>query len=128
MSVRARPTSPHLQIYRWTITMAMSIIHRATGIANYAGMALFVIWLVAAAMGQETLNAVNFVYGSWFGQLVLFGFTWSLVHHMLGGLRHWVWDFTVMMEPGQREALAWATIIASVIITLLIWTIFVWVA
>lgn len=108
--------------------MAMSIIHRATGIANYAGMALFVIWLVAAAMGQEPLNAVNFIYGSWFGQLVLFGFTWSLVHHMLGGLRHWVWDFTVMMEPGQREALAWATIIASVIVTLLIWTIFVWVA
>ena len=67
MSVRARPTSPHLQIYRWTITMAMSIIHRATGIANYAGMALLAIWLVAAAADQEALNLVNLVYGSWFG-------------------------------------------------------------
>ncbi|WIY52630.1 succinate dehydrogenase, cytochrome b556 subunit [Devosia sp. YIM 151766] len=128
MSVRARPTSPHLQIYRWTITMAMSIFHRATGIANYAGMALFVIWLMAAAMGQEALDGVNIVYGSWFGQVVLFGFTWSLVHHMLGGLRHWIWDFTVMLEPGQREALAWATLAGSIAITILIWTIFVWVA
>ena len=128
MSVRARPTSPHLQIYRWTITMTMSIFHRATGIANYAGMALLAIWLVAAAADQEALNLVNLVYGSWFGQLVLFLFTWSLVHHMLGGLRHWVWDFAVMMEPGQRELMAWATLAASVVITLLIWTVFVWMA
>lgn len=128
MSVRARPTSPHLQIYRWTITMTMSIFHRATGIANYAGMALLAIWLVAAAADQEALNLVNLVYGSWFGQLVLFLFTWSLVHHMLGGLRHWVWDFAAMMEPGQRELMAWATIAASVVITLLIWTVFVWMA
>ncbi|MFC3703975.1 succinate dehydrogenase, cytochrome b556 subunit [Devosia honganensis] len=128
MSVRARPISPHLQIYRWTVTMTMSILHRATGIANYAGMALFALWLVAAASGQEALNQVNLVYGSWFGQLVLFGFTWSLVHHMLGGLRHFVWDFTAMMEPGQREAMAWVTITGSVVLTLLIWTLFVWMA
>lgn len=128
MSVRARPTSPHLQIYRWTITMAMSIAHRATGIANYAGMALLAIWLVAAAIGQEPLNLVNAIYASWFGQIVLFGFTFSLVHHMLGGLRHWVWDFAVMMEPGQREMLAWANLAGSIVITLLIWTVFVWAA
>ena len=128
MSVRARPTSPHLQIYRWTITMAMSIAHRATGIANYAGMALLAIWLVAAAIGQEPLNLVNAIYGSWFGQLVLFGFTFSLVHHMLGGLRHWVWDFAVLMEPRQREALAWANLAGSIVVTLLIWTVFVWAA
>ncbi|SMQ86136.1 succinate dehydrogenase subunit C [Devosia lucknowensis] len=128
MSVRARPTSPHLQIYRWTVTMTMSILHRATGIANYAGMALLAIWLGAAAFGQDQLTMVNYIYGSWFGQIVLFGFTWSLVHHMCGGLRHFVWDTAAMMEPGQREAMAWATIIASVIITILIWTAFVWMA
>ncbi|MBJ3786446.1 succinate dehydrogenase, cytochrome b556 subunit [Devosia sediminis] len=126
MSVRARPISPHLQIYRWTITMAMSILHRVTGIANYAGMTLLVIWLVAAALGQEALSAVNSLYGSWFGQLVLFGYTWSLVHHMCGGLRHFVWDRAAMLEPGRRQQLAWATPIASVIITLLIWILFVW--
>lgn len=108
--------------------MAMSILHRATGIANYAGMTLLVIWLVAAALGQDALAAVNFIYGSWFGQLILFGFTWSLVHHMCGGVRHFIWDFAVMMEQGQRSAIAWATLAASITITLLVWTIFVWAA
>ena len=128
MSVRARPTSPHLQIYRWTITMAMSILHRATGIANYAGMTLFVGWLLAAALGAEALEAVNGVYGSWFGQLILFGLSWSLIHHMCGGIRHFVWDFAVMMEPGQRSIAAWVTLGASIAITLLVWTLFVWMA
>lgn len=125
MTVRARPLSPHLQIYRWTITMAMSIAHRATGIANYAGMTLLVVWLAAAAWGQEPLNVVNDIYGSWFGQVVLFGFTWSLIHHMLGGIRHFFWDFIIGMEAGQREALAWINVIASAVLTVLLWIVFV---
>ena len=127
MTVRARPTSPHLQIYRWTVTMTMSILHRATGIANYFGVCLFVIWLLAAAFSADALDVVNAIYGSWFGQIVMFLFSWSLVHHMCGGIRHFVWDTAAMMESGQREKMAWATIIASVVITLLIWTAFVWV-
>ena len=126
MTVRSRPLSPHILIYRWTITMTMSIAHRATGIANYAGMALLVIWLGAAAWGQEPLNMVNAIYGSWFGQVVRFGYYWSLIHHMLGGLRHFVWDFILGMEAGQREALAWANLIGSIVLTLLVWTLFVW--
>ncbi|KKC33447.1 succinate dehydrogenase, cytochrome b556 subunit [Devosia psychrophila] len=128
MTVRSRPLSPHLQVYRWTITMTMSILHRATGIANYFGTVLLVAWLAAAAWGQQPLNLVNDIYGSWFGQLVLFGFTWSLIHHMLGGLRHFVWDFIIGMEAGQREMLAWANVIASVVLTLVVWTLFVWMA
>jgi succinate dehydrogenase / fumarate reductase cytochrome b subunit len=77
--------------------------------------------------GAEPLNLVNAIYGSWLGQLVLFGYTWSLIHHMLGGLRHYVWDLIYGLEAGQREALSWANVIASVILTLLVWTIFVWV-
>lgn len=107
--------------------MAMSIAHRGTGIALYAGTALLVIWLGAAAIGQQALDIVNIVYGSWLGQLVLFGYTWALFHHMLGGLRHFVWDFIQGMEPGQREALAWANLVASIFLTLLVWTVFVWV-
>ena len=108
--------------------MAMSIAHRATGIANYIGSAFLVIWLAAAAWGQGPLESVNALYGSWLGQVVLFFYTWSLVHHMLGGIRHFVWDFTAGMEPGQRETLAWANVVLSVVLTLAIWTIFVWVA
>ena len=127
MTVRSRPLSPHILIYRWTITMTMSIVHRATGIANYVGTTLLVLWLGAAAWGPEPLNAVNALYGSWFGQLVLFLYTWSLVHHMLGGIRHFIWDFIIGLEPGQREALAWANLAASIVLTLLVWTLFVWV-
>lgn len=108
--------------------MTMSIVHRATGIANYIGTAFLVIWLAAAAWGQAPLDVVNTIYGSWFGQLVLFLYTWSLVHHMLGGIRHFVWDFIQGMEPGQREALAWANLVLSIVLTLAIWTLFVWVA
>jgi len=128
MSARPRPTSPHLSIYRFTITMAMSIVHRATGIANYAGTVLLAAWLVAAAWGEEPLGVVNAIYGSWFGLLVLFGYTWSLFHHMLGGIRHFVWDFGYGFEPGRREGLAWTNLIASVVLTLLVWTLFVWMA
>lgn len=108
--------------------MAMSIAHRATGIALYAGTALLVLWLVAAASSQEALNLVNDIYGSWFGQLVLFGYSWVLFHHMLGGIRHFIWDFIIGMEPGQREALAWANLAGSIVLTLLVWTVFVWMA
>lgn len=108
--------------------MAMSIAHRATGIALYAGTALLVLWLVAAASSQEALNLVNSIYGSWFGQLVLFGYSWVLFHHMLGGIRHFIWDFIIGMEPGQREALAWANLAGSIVLTLLVWTVFVWMA
>jgi succinate dehydrogenase / fumarate reductase cytochrome b subunit len=127
MTARPRPTSPHLQIYRFTITMTMSIVHRITGSALYVGMVLMAIWLLAAAIGPEALASVNAVYGSWFGMLVLFGYTWALLHHMLGGIRHFIWDFGQGFEPGQREGLAWANLAASIVLTLLIWTVFVWV-
>lgn len=107
--------------------MATSILHRATGLAMYAGTVLLVAWLGAAAIGQNALDVVNIIYGSWFGQFVLFCFTWAMFQHMLSGLRHFIWDFAVMMEPGRREALGWATLAGSVILTLLVWTVFVWV-
>ena len=107
--------------------MAMSIAHRATGIALYAGTVLLVLWLGAAAISQQALNPVNDLYGSWFGQIVLFGYTWAILHHMLGGIRHFIWDFIIGLEPGQREALAWANLAGSIVLTLVVWTVFVWV-
>ena len=106
--------------------MAMSIVHRATGIANYAGTALLVIWLGAAAWGQEPLNAVNAVYGSWFGQLVLFLYTWSLFHHALGGIRYFVWDFTKSMDPAGRELIVRIQWAAAIGLTLIAWALWVW--
>lgn len=116
-----RPLSPHLQIYRWSWTMAMSIFHRATGSALYAGTALLAIWLVAMASGQAAFESVQWFFGSFVGRLILFGYTWVLMHHMLGGVRHLVWDFGHGMEPAERINLARLTLVGSILLTVLIW-------
>lgn len=77
---RERPLSPHLTIYRPPITMTMSIIHRITGGALYVGTLLVAIWLMAAATSQTTFDWVNWAFGTWIGRLILFGYTWALMH------------------------------------------------
>lgn len=116
-----RPLSPHLQIYRWSWTMAMSVAHRLTGIALYGGIALFALWLVALASGPSAFEPVQDLFGSAFGILVLFAYTWVLVHHMLGGVRHLFWDFGHGMEPAERINMARFTLLGSIVLTLLIW-------
>jgi succinate dehydrogenase / fumarate reductase cytochrome b subunit len=116
-----RPLSPHLQVYRWTWTMAMSVFHRVTGTGLYIGIALFAIWLVALAAGPSAFETVQWFFGSPVGLLILFGYTWVLMHHMLGGVRHLVWDFGRGMEPGERMNMARFTLIGSITLTVAIW-------
>lgn len=116
-----RPLSPHVSIWRPTITYVMSIMHRITGAALYFGTVLLVVWLVAAASGPGTFDPVNAVYGSIPGRIVLFLYSWALLHHMLGGIRHFIWDFQLAMDPPNANLLGWATIIGSVTLTILIW-------
>lgn len=106
--------------------MTMSIVHRATGIALYGGTLLLALWLVGAAIGGAFFDGVNWLFGSWFGQLVLFAYTWVLLHHMFGGIRHFLWDLTKAMDPVGRETIVRIQLAASVLLTLLIWAIFVW--
>jgi succinate dehydrogenase / fumarate reductase cytochrome b subunit len=87
-----RPLSPHLQIYRWPITMVASIAHRATGLALAAGTLLLSWWLIAAATGPEAYGAFARVAGNPVGEIILFGFLWSLAFHLLNGVRHLAWD------------------------------------
>ena len=117
----ARPLSPHLSIFRPLITMVMSIVHRITGVALYFGMVLLAWWLLAAASGPGAYHLAAGFFGSWFGLLILFGFTWALIHHLLGGIRHLIWDTGAGYSYEGRNGLAWATIIGSVVLTLLIW-------
>jgi succinate dehydrogenase / fumarate reductase cytochrome b subunit len=126
MAPRSRPLSPHLLIYKFTLTMAMSIIHRITGVANYVGTLLLVGWLAAAALGEGPLDAVNAIFASWLGQLMLLGYTWSLFHHMLGGIRHFVWDFGKALDPAGRETIVRIQLGASILLTLAAWAVFVW--
>ena len=119
----ARPLSPHLSIFRPLITMVMSIVHRITGLGLYFGMLLLAWWLLAAAVGPGAFETANAFFGSWFGRLILFGFTWALIHHLLGGIRHLIWDTGAGFGEKTRNGLAWATIIGSVILTLVVWVI-----
>jgi len=118
-----RPLSPHLQIYRVTLTMAMSIAHRATGLALYVGTLLLVWWLVAAASGPTAYADVQAFIGSFIGRLIIFGYTWALMHHLLSGIRHFVWDLGYGFKPNEREALTWGALIGGISLTVLLWII-----
>ena len=115
--------SPHLQVYRLTLSMVMSGTHRITGAVLYLGTLLMVWWLVAAAAGPKAYADVQWFMGSIIGRLVLFGYTWALIHHMVGGMRHLIWDMGHGLETADRERLIFATIASSVTITLLLWII-----
>jgi succinate dehydrogenase / fumarate reductase cytochrome b subunit len=116
-----RPLSPHLQIYRPMLTMMMSIAHRISGAANAAGFVLLAWWLIAIAAGPDAYAHVSHFFAGILGRIVLFLFTWSLVHHMLGGMRHLVWDTGRALDKTSIEVLAWLTIIGSIVLTVLIW-------
>ena len=116
-----RPISPHLGIYRMQITMVMSIVHRITGAANYFGTLLLAAWLVSIAMGESQYAAVNAAFAHPVGKLVLFGYTWSVIHHMLGGMRHLLWDTGRGLQPRSADILGWLTIIGSLSLTVLLW-------
>ena len=90
--VHGRPLSPHLGIYKWPITMATSITHRATGVAISAGMILLAWGLIALASGPEMYQPFVAAIANPIGLVVLFGFLWSLVYHFLNGIRHLAWD------------------------------------
>jgi succinate dehydrogenase / fumarate reductase cytochrome b subunit len=117
-----RPISPHLSIYRPQINMVMSIVHRITGSALYVGTVLLAAWLVAAAMGPREFAIVNGLFAHPLGLLVLLGYTWALVHHMLGGVRHLIWDTGQALDIKSVNGLSWLSLIASLATTAVLWT------
>jgi succinate dehydrogenase / fumarate reductase cytochrome b subunit len=118
-----RPLSPHLQIYRPLLTMVMSIVHRITGAGLYLGTLLMAWWLIAAASGPNAYADIGAFMSSVFGRVILFGYTWALIHHMLGGMRHLIWDTGHGFGPTEREWLAGATLVGSIGLTLLLWAV-----
>lgn len=117
----ARPLSPHLQIYKMPVSMVMSIVHRIAGAALYFGTAIVACVLVSAATGPEDYAYVTGLLAWWPGQIVLLGYTWALLHHLAGGLRHFLWDTGRGFELKTIDLLSWATLAFSVTGTLLVW-------
>ncbi len=116
-----RPLSPHLGIYRMSISMLMSIVHRITGAALYFGTILLAAWLIGIAQGPKAFNTVNSFFGHPVGLFIMFGYTWALIHHMLGGLKHFVWDTGRGFNLRTVNLLSWLTPILSVGLTAAIW-------
>ena len=116
-----RPLSPHLFIYKPMLTMLMSIAHRITGLGLYFGTLLLAWWLLAAATGPSAYAGIGAFMSSFVGRLLLFGYTWALMHHMLGGIRHLIWDNGRGFGAQEREWLAIATVVGSISLTLVIW-------
>jgi succinate dehydrogenase / fumarate reductase cytochrome b subunit len=105
------------------LTFVMSGFHRISGAVLYFGMFLIAWWLIAAASGPNAYANVEWFMGSLIGRLMLFGYTWALLHHMLGGIRHLIWDLGLGFEPAEREFLALATIVGSIALTLIVWVV-----
>jgi succinate dehydrogenase / fumarate reductase cytochrome b subunit len=116
-----RPLSPHLFIYKPTLTMMMSIVHRMTGGALYFGTLLVAWWLLAAASGPNAYAGFGSFMSSFVGRFILLGYTWALVHHALGGLRHLIWDTGRGFGPQEREWLVAANLVGSIALTVIIW-------
>ena len=121
MAQAKRPLSPHLQIYHWPVTMATSILHRATGVALGAGTLLLTWWLVAAASGPSAFADAQAFLSNWLGQLVLLGFSWSLIYHLFNGIRHLFWDAGMGFEIETANRTGWWVIVGSVVVTLIVW-------
>jgi succinate dehydrogenase / fumarate reductase cytochrome b subunit len=121
MAQSARPLSPHLQIYKWHLTMALSIGHRVTGIGLALGLVLLVWWLVALASGPEAFGTVQAVMASWIGGLVLFGYTFAVLYHLANGIRHLAWDLGYGFDLGVAAGSGIAVLGFAGAATILTW-------
>ena len=116
-----RPMSPHLQIYDLPLTARLSILHRGTGAVLFIGLLLMVWVLAAAAGGSESWQSMYGFLSSWFGKLILFGFTFSLYYHMCNGIRHLFWDIGKGFKLSDAERNGKIVIATSIALTVLTW-------
>ncbi|MCP1199200.1 succinate dehydrogenase, cytochrome b556 subunit [Notoacmeibacter sp. MSK16QG-6] len=121
--MRPRPLSPHLQIYKPIPSMMMSILHRLTGVGLYFGMAIVALFLLALAGGEGGHDLFSELFGSIIGIVVLFLFSWVLFHHMLGGVRHLVWDFGHLLSREESRSTSMALPAVSLVMTVICWLI-----
>ena len=118
---RERPISPHLQVYKPQITSVLSIFHRITGVALTFGFILLVAWIFTLSLGKEYFEYFSMFIKSWFGLLILFGFTFALNYHLCNGIRHLFWDAGYGYEIETVHKSGLAVLVVSFVLTILIW-------
>ena len=121
MSNTDKPLSPHLSIYRWPITMLLSILHRATGLGMAVGILVLAAWLVSAASGAGEYDRFTATMSTLVGQLLLIGWSFAFFYHLMNGIRHLVWDSGRGLEKQQANRSAWFVLVASIGVTVLFW-------
>ena len=113
-----RPLSPHLTIYRPQLTSITSILIRITGNALILSTLLIVWWLFSAATSVQYFQVADGIMNSWFGKLVLIASLWAVWYHLLGGVRHLIWDRAIGLDLKTAEYLGWSVIVGSVLLTI----------
>lgn len=121
MTMNERPLSPHLQIYKVELPMMLSGLHRITGIALSVGTLLLVAWIESAVYSAEAFAALSRFLGSFIGQLMLFGWTFSLIYHSVSGVRHLIWDTGKLLEVAQIHSSSKIVLVVTIVLTVLVW-------
>jgi len=121
MNNAGRPLSPHLTVYRWPITMTLSILHRMSGVALSAGLIVLVLWLDSAARGANSYRDFTDLMQSALGRLLLVAWSFAFFFHLANGVRHLVWDAGYGFEKHQARVSAWFVIIATILLTAAYW-------
>ena len=118
---KERPISPHLQVYKPQITSVLSIFHRITGVALTFGLILLVAWIFTLSLGEEYFEYFSLFIKSWFGLLILFGFTFALNYHFCNGIRHLTWDLGYGFEIKNVYITGYITIFCALLMNILLW-------
>jgi succinate dehydrogenase / fumarate reductase cytochrome b subunit len=123
MSRETRPLSPHLQVYRWQVSNALSILHRLTGVALSTGALVLVGWLFALASGQAAFAQLGWLLGSLPLQVCLIGWTFSFFFHLCNGVRHLAWDADYGFDKNVARRSGVGVLAAAVILTGAFWVV-----
>jgi succinate dehydrogenase / fumarate reductase, cytochrome b subunit len=121
MDNRERPLSPHLSIYRWPITMTLSILHRLSGLALSVGFIVLAAWLLSAAEGADAHERLAGMMQSAGGRLLLILLSLAFFYHLANGVRHLIWDLGFGFEIRQANASSWVVIVTAIALTVLYW-------
>tara|TARA_B100001123_G_scaffold333396_1_gene376283 strand:+ start:9 stop:395 length:387 start_codon:yes stop_codon:yes gene_type:complete len=121
MNDSKNPLSPHLQVYRWHISSLLSITHRISGVINLIALILIFFWLIFFSFGENDYELFLLAINSFFGKFILIGFTWSMIFHLLSGIRHLAWDFGYGFEIKTANISGTIVIILSLVLTIIFW-------
>jgi succinate dehydrogenase / fumarate reductase cytochrome b subunit len=125
MENRPRPLSPHLQVWRWHITMFSSIMHRVTGFGSVAGLIMVAAWLVSLALGPQAYTGFVTFGASPLGLIVWFLLTLGGFVHLTGGIRHFIWDMGIGLDPKRADQIAFGTMALGVVLTIAFWVVLI---